>query len=105
MPEFKEGQRVKVEYEGAVVSFGGRSLQISTCGDRRYFNLDMVKVTVLDPPDWPPQVGDIWQYNYMEWFALATPSGVSLVPDDGNDPWDPVEFKTLNPVLVRRRGQ
>ena len=58
MTEYKKGQRVKVEFEG-VVNYTFRD-------SFRPHALDYVDpdggftITLLDPQDWPPQMGDIY---------------------------------------------
>jgi hypothetical protein len=64
MTEYRKGQRVKVEFEGVVVDSEDSSLVLDRgmAGVRHHLSLKAgVKVTLLDPPDWPPQVGDIWE--------------------------------------------
>ena len=126
MTEYKRGQRVRVEVEGVIdwtLSDGRiRLRQPSGFADYVRVTAPDAKVTVLDPPDWPPQVGDIWEADGMEYHA----------EEWHRDPYDPVtlvlqpsshrpdtwaysndscyeknldDFKALNPVLVRRRGQ
>jgi hypothetical protein len=114
MSEFKAGQRVKVEYEATIQSAGSHSLYVCR-DDRASYWIDPAKfkVTVLDPPDWPPQVGDIWatkdgEKPVKEWFARHNRSDsrqIVMTAEDGKVFFDLEPFKTLNPVLVRRRGE
>jgi len=69
MSEYEAGQRVKVEYEATVEQDcreGDKILYLrldDTC--HRMVNIQSVKVTNLDPANWPPQVGDIWATGDM----------------------------------------
>lgn len=118
MQEFKKGQRVKVEYEGVVDWFDGEALQLSRDDSRKVSRLVRVdtfntKVTLLDPADWPPQVGDIWEAEGKEYYgrecrtAMEPGVYVGAIHAAGRDymPGQLDGFKALNPVLVRRRGQ
>lgn len=114
--EFKTGQRVKVEYEGTVQGAGTTRISVlPDGGGYRMIDLTKNKVTLLDPPDWPPEAGDIWETSdgcrAEEWFAVTglISGGIFMQPDNGEDGWslksNAERFKALNPVLVRRRGQ
>lgn len=109
MGEFKAGQRVKVEYEGTVVVVHHEpklAYVIQRGGRNAWMYPEHSTITLLDPADWPPQVGDIWEANGQEWFACRRHDDGALLikPDDGGGMWDTKTFKSLNPVLVRRRG-
>lgn len=121
MNEFKEGQRVKVEYEGTVAPCGGGMDAVIKSKDAPYddrlYLLDLagIKVTLLDPPDWPPRVGDIWEAEGREYYVCGSSvkGGVIIEPFNVTNPgskWQYADellddFKALNPTLVRRRGQ
>jgi hypothetical protein len=116
MQEFKEGQRVKVEFEGVILdtySYDG-CVKLLDDGAKEdgwnhyvYLNSPAVKVTLADPKDWPPQVGDIWEAEGREYFIQESMSrGMVIRPDDTMHTALSVEgLKRLSPVLVRRRGQ
>jgi hypothetical protein len=129
MSRFTKGQRVRVEIEGTVASYhegGGRheGMYVTTGNGEQchYVRLGVagspkgtVSVTLLDPPDWPPQVGDIWESEGREYCVRGSNirEGVIIEPFNVANPgprWQYAnelldDFKGLNPVLVRRRGQ
>ena len=116
MTEFKAGQRVKVEYEGTVRRAGDNSLTIlSDDGKYRLVNANKARVTIMDPPNWPPRVGDIWEAEGREYFTRghSLRDDIIIEPFDMGNPgpkWQYADeflddFKALNPTLVRRRGQ
>src|SRR5262249_9488841 len=74
---------------------------------------DTTKITVQN---WPPQVGDIWEARGQEYYIREyTLGGGGVVIEPFTVPhcadsagWEDArldDFKALNPVLVRRRGQ
>jgi hypothetical protein len=108
MSELKEGQRVKVELEGVLSLVDKEGVYVRVPADRSYAHwiwLEHAKVTPLDPPDWPPRVGDIWEAEGREWFARITSETSIFIPEDNNPSVLLAAFKALNPVLVRRRGR
>jgi hypothetical protein len=106
MTEYQKGQRVKVELEGTVQSLDGAGLYVAADKDKTYAHwvwVDHATITPLDPADWPPQPGDIWEADGEEWFTRKTIVAMSMVPTIGQSrslDW----FKDRNPALVRRRG-
>ena len=109
---FTEGQRVKVEYEAIVVSVGAESLHIRRLDKGcMWIGLDKHQVTPLDPADWPPQMGDIWEIpkgalEGYEFFIRQDGAGkIFATPQDLGGLWDLDALKNYYPVLVRRRGQ
>jgi hypothetical protein len=121
MQRFKVGQRIHVEYNGTLAAQGdGMKATIKVdnppYGDRLYLvNLTEVKITQADPKDWPPQVGDIWEADGREWYAREhSLDDLGIVVESFDHPNGKpshyqrgtlADFKALNPVLVRRRGQ
>lgn len=112
MTEFKAGQRVRVEWEGVVERQSSETILVVQASEGHSLFIDPtkdIKVTLLDPPGWPPRVGDIWEADGKEWFGWKSNAGtVGLKADNGyvrgsGNGWS--DFKALNPVLVRRRGQ
>jgi hypothetical protein len=115
MTEYRKGQRVKVQFEGVIIKGSEASNYVTVGqldgqfglphGDRVTVHCEMV--TRLEPENWPPQVGDVWTANGLEWFARQHLAGgiAAMVPEDGAPAWDVSQFKHLGPVLVRRRGQ
>ncbi len=111
MTRFQKGQRVHVEFDGEVYTTptpNGVYVKSGT-GMIRHVHAD--DCTLLDPQDWPPQPGDIWELDGEEYFARISQSfpgkticvgserGRSYVfPGASGD-----EFKSLNPKLIRRR--
>jgi hypothetical protein len=131
MTEFKRDQRVRVTIETKVerVYGDGRiTFYVPPAGAGRYLTVDTVDdtlgvtVEVMDPPNWPPQVGDVWEADGLDFYvrqyqgargriaiepferdsrpAVRYTDSVAAVERDSLD-----SFKALNPVLVRRRGQ
>jgi hypothetical protein len=117
MTDYKVGQRVHVEFEGVITDLESKDccLKVETAqGFNHYVYVDKwdgpqadtgAKVTLADPENWPPQVGDIWEAAGKEYFAVVGWGIVALVPAEDGRAQDLKPFKTLNPVLVRRRGQ
>jgi len=106
MTEFKKGQRVHVEYVGVIQDTHPELLWVHPDDpDVGAFSVPVKAVTLADPKDWPPQVGDIWEGRGMEWFARKgeLSDNMILAPERGDDDWTQQEFKALNPILVRRR--
>lgn len=115
MTEYREGQRVRVEYEGEITSVSpdGANLQLRVDDVyRRYLDLTKagVKVTVLDPEDWPPQPGDLWEITFgalkgYEFFIRRNSAGALIVtPQDAGGAWDLDMLRAYDPILVRRRN-
>lgn len=109
MSEFKRGQRVHVEFDGVVTAEGNTGVYVKP--DGKYLGVGWVPdvtVTPLEPPSWPPQVGDIWEADGREWFArinLDHKNKTVMVSEIGRLHFNLDTFKALNPALVRRRGQ
>lgn len=115
MSKFKVGQRVRVELVGTVEdtnNHDGCLLIESTNGYNHYvYDRDSsVKITDADPENWPPQVGDIWQADGLEYVVREnrSTSAYTVIESLNAHPnryyssrLD--EFKALNPTLVRRR--
>ena len=109
MQEFKAGQRIKVEYTG-IIPESGKGTDARLLFEGVYLQvrpLEDIKVTLADPKDWPPQMGDIWEANGREYYVQSSLSRKVVVrPDDTMHAQPSLEsFKALNPVLVRRRGR
>ena len=110
MTEYQKGQRVRVEVEGTISAvMADGSFAIANVPGTRFKDDGLlnpkVTVTPLDPPDWPPQVGDIWEADGEEWFAAWSMGNLVMVPAGEGCSFILDEFKALQPVLVRRRGQ
>jgi hypothetical protein len=116
MAEFKKGLRVKVEIEGIVESTSSYHGCADIRDNRGYAHFicvtsDAVTVTPTDPPDWPPQVGDIWEAEGTEYYvrpSISERGEVVIIGFEGHKDYIQPRFdlfKALNPVLVRRRGQ
>lgn len=121
MSEFKNGQRVKVELEGKIIDTYSHDACVKILDDDTesggwnhyvYLMSPAVKVTPAGPAGWPPQVGDIWATRdgfgpVGEWFCQSSRMHgfVMRSEDTSNTRVVLDEFKALNPVLVRRRGQ
>lgn len=138
MTEFKEGDRVKftaeitAEVKGVPYKGGGDTFTLKITGgkigDRKVMfwdystggtgiYLDAAAVERVDPENWPPRKGDVWEADGDEWFARTNSSeGVFLVPAASGGPigayysrslpsrkHDFEAFKALNPVLAHRR--
>lgn len=114
MSEYKEGQRIHVEFDGTVTGQSGSIVYVTHDTEKMggyEFEVHSDSVTLLDPAGWPPQVGDIWEAEGREYYVrkneyshLEEKRQIVMVPDAGS--WvDLDDLKGLNPVLVRRRGQ
>jgi hypothetical protein len=121
--ELNAGDRVKIT--GTIVStdealFG--SITFRPDGGRPsviYRPFDLGAVEKLNPVDWPPQVGDIWEADGLEYCAWSCTlnkygtmepyQSIALTPFDGTDLPSYVDyrgmedFRHLNPKLIRRR--
>ncbi len=104
MPVFRSGQRVHVEYDGVVSIHGDAPWVIPSDYRHVAFQAPPGSVTIADPVDWPPHVGDIWSANGLEWFARVSSGEVLMSPEDMGATWNIDEFKTINPMLMRRRS-
>ncbi|TVZ01247.1 hypothetical protein EAS64_33755 [Trebonia kvetii] len=112
--KFKAGQRVHVEYDGEVVFVSGAFALFEVKGPdgRNHTYGEGVTITLADPENWPPQAGDIWEAEGMEYFIRAAARGLIASPQSTTlsafPLWDETvndrAFLDLNPVLVRRRG-
>jgi hypothetical protein len=106
---FTKGQRVHVEFDGVIAVNAKHSAYVDSGNETRW--VDHKDMTPLDPENWPPQVGDIWEVDGKECYVRAHTCRASLVIssfDGTGDCWydsDFDNFKSLSPTLVRRRGQ
>jgi hypothetical protein len=131
MTEFKRGQRIRVVMESTVervYSDGRITFYAPASGFREYVTVDTVDdtlgvlVEVMDPPNWPPQVGDVWEADGKDFYVRQYQGdGGSRVIEEFNYGFPRLrytdkasamsgsgyltlaDFKGLNPVLVRRR--
>jgi hypothetical protein len=108
------GDKVHVEFDGTVhyVNYvnvvtvkgplGGLLAVPKTC------------VTVLEPADWPPQIGDIWAVGEIEYCARENYVLKDQMVVEPIDAYEREEsfyeatmcnFKALKPRLVRRRSE
>lgn len=117
MTEFRVGQRVKVNavFEGELRCINGNGtvdvLPDSQVGEYLGHDVEYIQseyVTLADPENWPPQLGDIWAVGDKEWFARF--SALTPVYLEATGPYQKCyagytfyEFKALGPVLVRRK--
>jgi hypothetical protein len=109
--DFNPGDRVHVEFDGVVSNLKSYRGEVWVNGpDSPLHSFGAgVTITRLDPENWPPQPGDIWEAGGREYAVLWAAS-----PDNGGVRFHEVdrpfyhevrEVKTMNPRLVRRRGQ
>lgn len=115
MNEFKKGQRVHVEFDAEIVSVGNTCLVVHHGGHNSWVSPSTTKVTLANPVDWPPQVGDIWEAEGQEYYAEEWKRDSLTVQPfshrDSNFAYSDREeyakslndFKALSPTLVRRR--
>lgn len=109
MTDIKAGQRVKVhaDFEGVVSLVNhDESVDVLTDGADREIEYIPARFVTAIVENWPPQVGDVWSVNDVEYFVRrSTFSGVALLMPD--DPklyvLESAPFKALNPVLKRRK--
>jgi hypothetical protein len=111
---FVKGQRVHVEFDGTISrQIHEYGIEVQTADDA-YMAINVAYITPLEPADWPPQLGDIWEVDGEEYYARENRAQVrrgEIVIDRFGNPADSFvqgrfdDFKSLSPTLVRRRGQ
>lgn len=118
--EFCEGQRVHVEFDGIVRDPAVENadadwlvIQSDTGWHHKVWSDDVRNVVApLTPANWPPQVGDIWETDGIEYVVRVNRANHSnyLIQriDLGNGAFAYSlatldRFKALNPRLIRRR--
>lgn len=114
MTDLKPGQRVSVTFTGTVRTPGTGHLWIENDGGPSNL-IPNGQITPLDPANWPPQVGDIWELDGYEYAAKQArrgrPGKIFVVSvDDREDGFYLTdsradEFKNSSPTLLRRRGE
>jgi hypothetical protein len=114
---FVNGQRVHVEFDGIVSVTTPHIIAVLTDTGAE-MTINALYVTPLDPENWPPQVGDIWEVEGTEYYVRENRSGAgfgTIVVDrftragrsfgesrlNGLANLD--NLKALSPTLVRRR--
>lgn len=115
MTEYRIGDRITVTFTGTIKSFDGycgcANIREDN-GHNHYVFLGSpdVEGTRVNPDNWPPQAGDIWEAEGNEYYVrqsrrqFAEPFIGSCNPDDPpflHSEFD--RFKELNPRLIRRR--
>ena len=120
MTELTKGQRVHVEFDGVITSRDGIFVYDVRSHDGADMAINSAYITPLDPGNWPPQVGDVWEADGTEYYVRENRSrGLlgTIVVDrfarEGrvfsesrlNGTANLNTFKSLSPTLVRRRGQ
>jgi hypothetical protein len=113
--EFTKGQRVKVELRGEIVDIHGKSeltyVVKTGSGNVWVYPNTAPTITMLDPENWPPQVGDIWEADGREYYVRwnGSTKRPAVASFDNTDTYWYAEglegFRKLSPVLMRRRGQ
>lgn len=105
MSEFKVGQRVKIELEGEITYVYNGPPRVSVIDDHGgVTQVNAEWVTLADPKDWPPQMGDIWEAEGREWFCRFVAGIPGMIPEDSGTCLELPSLKALSPVLVRRRN-
>jgi hypothetical protein len=115
--EYPVGARVRVEFDGEIANYtslGTKGHNVAVRRDNGFVHSVRPEdvAGILEPSNWPPQVGDIWNADGKEFYVRAD----TIVPDslvaasfDGLAAYwldtaeDVDDFKALNPTLVRRR--
>src|ERR1019366_10345025 len=112
---FVKGQRVHVEFDGVIDLPCTNSAYVTSGNTTRW--VSHKDITPLDPENWPPQVGDIWEAEGTEYYVRENRSrGLldTIVVDrfarEGrvfsesrlNGTANLNTFKSLSPTLVRR---
>ena len=115
---FRPGQRVHVEFDAEVASKQPYTTLVHLYSNSGALLVVNAKdVTPLDPENWPPQIGDIWEANGREYFARShrgndlwlvldgfeTREFYSDAPGYSTSHKTLDQFKALNPTLARRR--
>lgn len=116
MSEYRKGQRVHIELEGEIAAmekaYSLLEIRSDDGGEYCITTNSAFKVTLADPKDWPPQVGDIWLADGKEYYVRQNQA--SSRHESVIGPFDITgeveyyqdshgQFKALSPVLVRRR--
>lgn len=115
MEKFVKGQRVKATITGEIYRVEGDGIYIQNNHTRLYLNpdYDTWDVEVLEPVNWPPEPGDVWEANGYDYvvFKHGSLNSVQVERSDGvdvfNSSWKSKtfnSFKALNPILVYRKG-
>lgn len=112
MSEFKAGDLVSVTYKGRIHYFNKTKSEYWVIPEGISFsNLVLAdSITRLDPDNWPPQLGDIWEAEGEEYVAIDSSLDESPVlfnvDNYGSDYHIRTHeaFKKKNPILVRRRN-
>ena len=114
--DLKHGQKVHVEFDAVVGRLTTKGAWVESSAGTTH-SIPAEYMTLTDPENWPPQVGDIWELDGEEYYARANRSirvrGTvvldafeadrhSIYEHDSAE-WD--NFKNCFPTLVRRRGQ
>ena len=127
MSNFQLGQRVHVEFDGKIDHawhLGAKGVYVAPDGLQFSAWVPVANTTPLDPENWPPQVGDIWEADSEEYFVRENRSsdlrgtivvdrfatvgrvlGHTYTESRLNGIANLNNFKSLSPTLVRRRGQ
>jgi hypothetical protein len=117
---FSEGQRVHVAFDGTIDSLREGWLIVEDHSFGMYHQIWAYGaenlVTPLNPEQWPPRVGDIWEAGGVEFYVRSDSDGRDMFVIESFDVNPEVdidcyayygrdldEFKALNPRLVRRR--
>lgn len=109
MAGIKPGTRVRVEYEGKVVSrYGDGTWVQSSAGQYHYYHPGAASITPREPAHWPPQIGDTWKADDGLYCIRLRP-GTGDPVADGIDHYgyftDMEDFKDLDPELLFRPEQ
>lgn len=114
--DLKPGQKVHVEFDAVVGRMTTKGAWVESSAGTTH-SIPAEYMTLTDPENWPPQVGDIWELDGVEYVARANRSirlrgsvvldaiGVepNSVYEHDSDRFD--DFARSYPTLVRRRGQ
>ena len=105
---FVKGQRVHVEFDGRVSNVRDEYCVTVKTDDAAYMVINVTYITPLDPANWPPQVGDIWEVEGEEYYVRENRRGEIVIDRFTNLASSFVQgrldFKSLSPTLVRRRS-
>ena len=114
MADYKVGQKVKATTSGeiTVVTSDGIWIKSKESSFNTFVHFSN-NIEILNPPNWPPLPGDVWEAD-GELFMVYNSSGVTSMRNASGRPakyysetaysnFD--SFKNLNPILAYRKDK
>jgi len=103
----KLGQRIHVVFEGDLVNTGFTGWIHVQDDNGQVHELHGGEVwKMVDPPNWPPQPGDLWQHLGVSFLVEERKGTVWMLADDGEGSVSPEEVLRTRPgIRLVRRGE